>query len=403
VAYAIQAEAAKTADNANTLNGFTAGDFLSAVNPNDITGISGGPILSIANTGNGDGLYSFATGDSTNGVYGYAAGTNGHGMLGYAAGPSGHGVHGFATGSNSIGVYGEGPVGVKGESSDGNGIIGKSIGPDGSGVFGNNTEGVGVKGQSDLNDGVVGWTGAGDRSGVYGHSTVGRGVSGRSDQHHGVFGATFSTNPVHAGVYGQNNGTGIGLWGQTASTGEWTPAIYGKNEGNGDGIYGWSQNRHGIFGVANGGVEDAGVYGTNNGAGPAIKADGKLEVTGETVVQGDLKVAGAFKGDLGNGGAPFPRPVFVSEWLEFFNGGSATLGVSLYLPAAQYSRDNFVVELQCKCLGSALDSDYCNCPGGKWGDLKFVEYHIREDNDVTVVVGFDISRIKVRTRVWYYQ
>lgn len=411
-AYAFQAEVAKFAGDASALNGYTAGDFLSSSGPDEIIASSDGAILSITNTANGDGLHGFASGDGTNGVYGYAGGVGSHGMLGFSDGESGHGLHGLASGTGSIGVYGTGPIGVKGESDSGNAVVGRSTAPGSCGVFGNNTQGIGVKGQSDMDDGVVGWTGAGDKSGVYGHSDVGAGVSGRSTQNYGVFGATFSTDPTDAAVYGLNNGAGPGVRGQTASTEAWTPAIYGRNQGSGDGVYGWSQNRHGVFGVTSGDKDDAGVYGTNNGSGPAVKADGRLEVTGETIAQGDLKVSGAFKGEIGNGGAPFPRPAFVSEWVEVCNGAGAWLGVSQFLPPDQYNRENFVVDLQSMVhefegvysyetisnyrIGAFDQDSYGACGEG-------VTYHILPSNNILIRAQYDQYCIDVRIRVWYYE
>ena len=175
---------------------------------------------------------------------------------------------------------------------------------------------------------------------------------------------------------------------------------------------GWSQNRHGVYGISSGGVDDAGVYGANNGAGPAIKAAGRLEVTGETIAEGDVKVSGAFKGNIGNGGAPFPRPAFESSWVQIFDTGDntssgATIGVGLYLPPEQYSRDNFVVDLQCKCTSQAEDDSYCNCPGYEGGGdtFKGIRYKILSNNDVAIVRGWDVpgSYSKARIRVWYYK
>jgi hypothetical protein len=399
VAYAFQAE------EAGLLDGHPASDFLSASGPSEITGASDGPMVKVINTTTGDGIDSYAAGDMHNGVYAYAAGNGGHGMLGVAGGDSGNGIHGLAINSASIGVYGEGPTGVKGESETGSGVVGHSTAVDGNGVFGNSTQGVGVRGQSDYADGVVGWSGAADKSGVNGYSELGTGVSGRSTNNDGIFGASFSTDPANAGIYGKNNGAGTGVRGETNSEGEWTPAIYGKNDGAGDGVSGWSKIRHGVYGVTsspNGQV--AGVYGINNGSGPAVKADGRLEITGETIASGkvyandELAVYGAFTGNVGNNGAPFPKPAFVSEWFDCGGGGGVALGVDQILPPSQYARSNFVVDLQCSYPGY---HGYGPC--FPYNDGRGYYVAVDYDNKIYVLPNIDQAVTKVRVRVWYYR
>ena len=173
-------------------------------------------------------------------------------------------------------------------------------------------------------------------------------------------------------------------------------------------MYGWSQNRHGVFGVTySTDNSDAGVYATNNGTGVAIYSDGEIYVASEGifVAGGDLHAQGAFKGDVGNGGAPFPRPAFDSGWIDAEAGASFTLGVGLHLPSATYNNDNFVVDL--------MSREMLGHPGSKsvgiWDESgatysKGVFYMIQPNNDITVRIGdSDYFITQVRVRVWYYR
>jgi hypothetical protein len=56
-------------------------------------------------------------------------------------------------------------------------------------------------------------------------------------------------------------------------------------------MYGWSQGRHGTYGVTQSqNANHAGVYGINQGAGPAVLADGDLEAKGDLVVSGNVGI-----------------------------------------------------------------------------------------------------------------
>jgi hypothetical protein len=196
--------------------------------------------------------------------------------------------------------------------------------------------------------GVIGYSGATGKAGVLGNSPGGYGVRGISTGMAGVHGYSDNSYVILGESANDNAVKGV-----TGATNEWIPAVYGRNQGAGDGVYGWSQARHGVFGVTYSVLGDhAGIYGVNNGGGPAIIADGRLIVRdAELRVEdddGDLYVEGQYHGNIGQGGAPFPRPAFDSGWIEASEGAIFTLGVSQYLPASTYDRDHFVVDVMTK-------------------------------------------------------
>jgi len=175
--------------------------------------------------------------------------------------------------------------------------------------------------------------------------------------------------------------------GRTTSDNEWVSAIHGRNAGAGDGVYGWSQSRHGTYGVTSSqNPEHAGVYGVNHGAGPAMKAEG------------DLVVTGSYRGNIGpNGGAPFPRPAYDSGWLflEQCKGHTFEHGLG-------GNPDNYVVDLQYK--GGLLGINrYCygtcskDALGVYWCMLTNTNMSVwRECNDFSATQG-------VRIRIWVYR
>jgi hypothetical protein len=269
-------------------------------------------------------------------------------------------------------------------SAGSHGVYGKSSSTTLAAIEGEGAgSGPGLRGSATANHGAIGYSSASDKAGVFGNSPSGIGVWGNSD--------------TNVGVYGYS-ATDHGVEGKTIASDESTPAIYGRSEGLGDGVYGWSQNRHGVYGVTSSGqTDDAGVYGRNNGAGPAMYSDGKLYVAsgGVFIAGGDLHAEGAFKGDVGLGGAPFPRPAFESDWIEVEPPASFTLGVSGALPTTQYDNDNFVIDLMTKFNGFASNYDVG----------RYVFYTIESDNDVIVIVSGDApsSITHVRVRIWYYR
>lgn len=264
-------------------------------------------------------------------------------------------------------------------SNGSHGIYGKSL-SDMAGVEGDNTgTGAGIRGSSQSYYGTIGYSAASDKAGVYGNSPDGAGVWGNSQNGYGVYG---------------HSAENYGVYGHSTSTNEWTPSIYGRHEGSGDGVYGWSQSRHGVYGVTQSpDATDAGVYGTNHGNGPAVLADGNLMVKGK------------YTGNIGpEGGAPYPKAAFDSGWIVVDKGAQFTLGVQQYLPAPEYDRNNFIVDMQSvywenqpsnfSC--SSFDPDSYGYPKrGAW-------YTILSDNSIVITLGSEEEGIdKIRIRVWY--
>lgn len=157
VPYAFQAENAQNAvqaENAQTLDGQSASDFVGTgedygrsgvatdlyegtetltdkyVNETSDTmvGSSSVPILSVTNSGSGHGIMGDASGVFGNGVHGIAIGTIGAGVMGWGEGIWGYGVYGKATGNSGYGVYGEATgssgYGVYGEATGANAYAG---------------------------------------------------------------------------------------------------------------------------------------------------------------------------------------------------------------------------------------------------------------------------------------
>jgi hypothetical protein len=149
--------------------------------------------------------------------------------------------------------------------------------------------------------------------GVFGKSTDNAGVVGESDKLHGVFG--IGHNPNGAGSFGANDKggqgvqgfceTGIGVWGHS-ETGDGVvgngkrgvvgeslefQGVFGKSRDNA-GVVGESDHLHGIFGIChnpNGG----GIFGSNDAGGFAGVFDGRVSISGDCVVTGDVRLAGA--------------------------------------------------------------------------------------------------------------
>ena len=212
--------------------------------PLTLSASSNPPLLSVTNTGSGNGVSGQSTGygigvsgDSSGylGVYGHSGTVDGV----YGLSDSGTGVYGYTSASGDYGFLGgaepisgnKSPTGVFGEDTTGSG--GNN---GGYGVYGHSTNGTGVYGYSPSGTGV---DGSGADTGVYGYSPSGTGVGGTSDGDYGdgVFG--YSTGSDGRGVYGK-------------STGEYGTGVYGENDASqAFGVYGQSDSGYGVYGVGN--------------------------------------------------------------------------------------------------------------------------------------------------------
>src|SRR5829696_3248246 len=140
--------------------------------------------------------------------------------------------------------------GVRGDSMQDDGVVGFSKATGHAGVAGVNEEGAG--------------------SGVFGRSRRADGVFGESAELRGVIGTSKATG--HAGVAGVNDdGNGPGVFGRSRRT---------------DGVVGLSDQGNGVHGRGpTGGFFEggsvAGVHAVAQGTGPAIRAAGDVEVTGD--------------------------------------------------------------------------------------------------------------------------
>lgn len=253
--------------------------------------------------------------------------------------------------------------------------------------------GAGLRGSSIFSHGTIGYTTAADKGGVFGNSPAGTGVWGNSSDGYGVYGHSAANH---------------GVYGHTVASNEGKPAVYGWNEGAGDGVYGRSQNRHGVVGLSlSPDAADAGVYARNDGAGPAMYSAGKLyvEKNGVFIKAGDLHAQGAFTGNVGQGGAPFPRPAFDSGWIEVGQNAFFTLGVGQHLPTSTYNNENFVVDLMTKAYSRSG-----NYGVGVWDSnidgypTRGVYYQIESNNDISIKVEDDEDAVtQIRLRIWYYR
>jgi hypothetical protein len=111
-------------------------------------------------------------------------------------------------------------------------------------------------------------------------------------------------------------------------------------------------------------------------------------------VVGDLKVSGAYKGNIGpNNGAPFPRPAYDSGWVAIGQGEIKTLTHNV-----GGNVDNYVVDMQFRAdavvhnigLGGRYQ-DY----GASWECLSSNQIWILRAHD-------DLDVFEIRIRIWVY-
>ena len=318
------------------------GSYLRKGSPDTTIVSSDDDVLRIHNTGNGRGMTVLSNGS--------------------------HGIYGKSF-SDMAGVEGENAgtgAGLRGSSQNHHGVIGYTEISDKAGVYGNNPNGSGIWGNGETGKGVYGSSTSG--KGVMGESTTGNGVEGRSNSDDGVKG--WSGNNAKSGVFGfSQTGTGV----------------TGRSEGA-DGVVGVTTSSN---------AGSAGVHARNEGTGPAIFSEGNLYVTGD------------FSGNIGpSNGAPFPKPAFDSGWVSTGEGAIFTLGVSQYLPASEYSNQNFVIDMQTKYTsGYISNAGVTPWDPGLMGDPgRGSDYKILSNNDIEVTVHYNEQYVDwVRIRVWYYK
>jgi hypothetical protein len=231
----------------------TAAPYAHSLRPGAEVEGSGNYVLSVTNTGTGDGIRAFSSATQYNWAALYGANDS-----------SGSGVYGSS--SSGSGVYGNSTsgIGVSGKSGTASGKIPVASGV---GVWGDGDSSVGVYGTSNSASGVVGWST--DGMGVGGVSASGYGVHGTSSSSIGVYGgvgtasgkspitgaAVWGDSADRPGVFGSSNSAG-GVGGQSTSG----PGVTGiSDSGNGvagtsnsgNGVYGYSPSGHGVHGQAN--------------------------------------------------------------------------------------------------------------------------------------------------------
>ena len=178
------------------------------------------------------------------------------------------------------------------------------------------------------------------------------------------------------------------------------PTVYGeiKHDGGGSGFI--------INADAGGGWADL-HFQTNATTKMFIESGGNVGIgttsPGEKLeVNGNLKVTGAYKGNIGpNNGAPFPRPAYDSGWLSINQGQTLTLTHNI-----GGSVDNYVVDLQFKHSSLGIHQMYYGFSyywngstnmsyGACWQDLNTTSIKVyRRINEGAAE--------QIRVRIWVY-
>ena len=179
------------------------------------------------------------------------------------------------------------------------------------------------------------------------------------------------------------------------------PTIYGeiKHDGGGTGFVinanagggGWADLHFQTNGTTKMFIESGGNVGIGT-TGPGEKLE----------VNGNLKVTGAYKGNIGpNGGAPFPRPAYESGWCSINPGQLLTLTHNI-----GGNVDNYVVDLEFKQPEVGIHNvgiggyNYIVGPniyqyGAFWNTLTTTSITVyRQPDDATVE--------QIRIRIWVY-
>jgi hypothetical protein len=214
----------------------------------DVEG-SGSYVLSVTNTGTGDGIRAFSSATQYNWAALYGVNDS-----------SGSGVYGSS--SSGSGVYGNSTsgIGVSGKSGTASGKIPVALGV---GVWGDGDSSVGVYGTSNSASGVVGWST--DGMGVGGVSASGYGVSGTAtgSEGVGVYGEattldTLTGYVAYGGYFVANGAFDIGVYGESKHSHPYWDGYGGYFKtaaGGGAGVYGEATNSEG---------SNYGVHGKSN-------------------------------------------------------------------------------------------------------------------------------------------
>jgi hypothetical protein len=130
----------------------------------------------------------------------------------------------------------------------------------------NSVNGIGIYSTSGSSTGIIGGSSTG--TGVSGiASNSGQGVRGVSSAGNGIEGLSSGSN--RSGIWGDNDGGGVGVAGSSVGSAYTTRGVQGTST-NGYGIYGWSSTKTGILGQADSQTAIHGQSGTGTvPAGPA--------------------------------------------------------------------------------------------------------------------------------------
>ena len=227
------------------------------------------------------------SGQSTeaNGVLGLTSAATGSGVFGSNEN-EGTGVTGLS--EAGIGVFGQTNRKVQTKNEPVAGVVGQCNGP-GWGILGQSPDGIaGVAGFSDHGDGVFGQTHTDGSTGVHGvNLSSGDGVRGEGKN--GIHGIATTSDPLGAGVFGENpiNGAAgvLGMaadgYGVVGLSGAVYLAVASAGAGYQAGVIGASENGPGVFGQ---GVNGQGILASGS---PVA-----LETIGNAVIGGSLNVLG---------------------------------------------------------------------------------------------------------------
>lgn len=124
-------------------------------------------------------------------------------------------------------------------------------------------------------------------------------------------------------------------------------------------------------------------------------------IAGSLNVSGNVSVGGALVGNIGSGGAPFPRPAYDSGWLQM---APSTAAVFYHLLGG--SVDDYVVDLSVRYGSASADLTNRRVGGDTyWRDSSFHEYGVYWSNLNTtwihvVHAAGDSEDAWARVRIW---